>query len=804
MKSQRKKAAITVTWQVIFFFIAWFCDMASGQLQYSIFEEIKLGSIVGNIAEDLGLDIKELSFRKFRIDSGHNEQYFSVNLENGNLYVTHRIDRETTCGRAHACVLNFEAVVENPLNIFHVKVEIQDVNDNPPRFNKNIFDIGISESTLPGARLVLGNAQDPDLGSNSLQYYKLNSNNYFTLGEKISLDGSKFAELVLEKSLDRENQSFHELILTAFDGGTPMKTATAFIKIVVNDVNDNLPLFSQEMYEVTLNENAPNNSLVLYLNATDKDEGLNAQITYSFSHISENAQHLFTIDPQNSDIRTRGQLDYEVTESYEMTVEAKDGGGLVSHCKVSIQIIDVNDNVPEIILTSVSTPIPEDSLSGTVIALINVRDRDSGENGEVTCQIMDALPFKLVSSSSSYHKLVTTSTMDRERTSEYNITIQATDKGSPPLSANKTIRLTIKDVNDNPPIFEKRGYIVYVPENNPPGNSIYNIYASDLDLGENSRMIYTIFNNNIEDIKVSSYVSINSVTGVLYAQQSFDYENLREFEILIMAKDSGSPPLSSNVTLRVCITDRNDNSPKILYPSTGVDGTALFEIVPRFSDKGYLVTKVVAVDADSGHNAWLSYHFLHLPEPTYFTIGQHTGEIRTSRNFQDKDSLRQKVVVMVKDNGVPSLSATVQLHLVVAEHFQQVLPEIISQPDTQSNVTVYLVTSIAVISFLFLLTVLFVIISKCRKSNIATPFGTLGKDFYPQIVTGYPSQFNNGTLPLPYSYDVCVALDSSQNEFAYLQPSPKVPTENLIDADDTGTGNGSLKDTLPATNFAQV
>ncbi|MEE6478657.1 hypothetical protein FKM82_011932 [Ascaphus truei] len=797
----------TIIWQVVFFFISFLCEPISGQLQYVIKEELKQGSIVGRIAKDLGLDPKELSFRKFHIVSRAKKQYFNVNLENGDLHVTDRIDREIICGIEHNCFLNLEAVIENPLHFYTVKVEIQDINDNPPSFSKNTFDVGVNELASPGAHFALGNAQDPDLGTNSIQSYKLSANEYFTLGEKTSTDGSKYPELVLEKPLDREKQRFYELILTAFDGGNPVKTGTALIKIVVHDVNDNYPIFSQDTYRISLNENTPNGFLVLHLNATDEDEGSNAQIIYSFSYIPENARQIFSIDSKSGDMEIIGELDFEMTKSYEMTVEAKDGGGLVDYCKVSIQIVDANDHVPEIIITSSSSIIPEDSPSGTVIALIHIHDLDSGVNAEVVCQISEMLPFQLISSSSSYYKIVTTTTMDREKCSGYNITIKATDKGLPPLSINKTIQLIISDVNDNPPIFEKTNYIAYVPENNPPGTSIHSVLASDLDLNENSQIIYSILNIKIKDLPVSSYVSINSVTGVIYSQHSFDFEQLREFQIQVMAKDSGFPPLSSNVTVKISIIDTNDNAPKILYPSPDTEGTVLFELIPRSSEKGYLVTKVIAVDADSGHNAWLSYHILQATEPSFFIIGQHTGEIRMARTFQDKDTLRQRAVIMVKDNGDPSLSATVTLNLIMAENFQQVLPDLTSQSsksETQSNVTIYLVISIALISILFILTVVVTVISKCKKSNSSTAFGAISKDFYPQVALRYPYQFSDGTLSLPYSYDVCVALDSSENGFAYLTPSQQVPVDSLIDTEDSAIGNDSLKATLPDNSLSQV
>ncbi|XP_041440825.1 protocadherin gamma subfamily A, 3 L homeolog isoform X5 [Xenopus laevis] len=791
----------TMTWQVVMLCISVACKCVSGQLQYSIPEELKKGFVVGNMAKDLGLNVNELQYRNFHIVSHAKKQYFEVSLENGNLQVSEKIDREALCGAKETCFINLEAVIENPLNLYTVKVEIVDVNDVSPSFFKDTFDILISESALLGTHFILGLAQDQDLGTNSVQGYKLSGNEYFTVGQKISTDGIHHPELVLEKSLDREKQSSYELILTAYDGGNPSKTGTATLNIVIQDVNDNSPVFSQDVYQVTLEENAPKDFVVLQLNAIDIDDGSNAMITYSLSQITDNVLQIFTIDPTKGIIKTIGDLDFELTESYQMSVEATDGGGLASHCKVMIQIIDINDNAPEIIITSVTSTISEDSPPGTVIALVKIHDLDSGENGQVTCQIDENIPFEFTSTSMSYFKLLTRGNMDRETNAEYNITITASDKGSPQLSANKTIRLIISDVNDNAPIFEKANYIIYVAENNSPGTSIYNIHASDSDLNENRKIVYSVLANNKDEISMLSYISINSMTGVLYAQHSFDYEQLREFKFQVMAKDSGSPPLSENVTVNICIIDQNDNAPRILYPSPDTDSTALFEFIPRFSGKDYLVTKIIAVDADSGHNAWLSYHLLQVPEPPYFSIGQHTGEIRVIRDFDKIDNLRQRIIVLAKDNGTPSLSATVTLNLVVAENFQQVHPEITKytrESDTQSNGSFYLIISIALISFLFVVTVMTTVIFKCRKSNISTAFANAGKGIYPHLTLTCPSQANDGTLPLPFPYELCVAIDSSQNEFAYLKPIQNVPTDTLIDTEDSANGNSSLKDSLPS------
>ncbi|XP_063304087.1 protocadherin gamma-B2-like isoform X31 [Pelobates fuscus] len=805
MKIQELQKHKGIRWQVMLSFLfSLICHSVSSQLHYSIDEEMRKNSVIANIAKDLDLDIKQLSLRKFRIVSQVSEKYFSMNLQNGNVYVKDRIDRETLCGAAAPCLLTFDAVVENPLNVFPVTIEIQDINDNSPVFYHDTISLEMIELTSPGTHFMLQNAEDPDIGINSIKTHKLSDNQHFALSEKTSTDGSKFPELVLQKPLDRETQSIHELILTALDGGNPIRSCSVLVKIIITDANDNFPVFSHEIYKVSISENIPVNFTLLHVTATDQDEGSNAQITYSFSKTSTNALStaMFTINATTGEIKTNQKLDFEKVRNYEMSVQAKDSGGLLAHSKVLVEIVDENDNAPDISITSLNSPIPEDSTQGTLIALIKVHDKDSGENGEVDCLITDKLPFQLVLSSSKYYKIVTTKAMDREKESCYNITVQASDRGSPPLSTIRTIRLDISDINDNPPVFTKSSYVAYVPENNLPGASIYSIHALDFDIEENAKIIYSIFSTYTEDIPVSSYLSINIETGVLYAQRSFDYEQHKEFQIQVTAKDNGSPSLSSNTTLIIHIVDQNDNSPKILYPSPENDGTTLFELVPFASMEGYLITKVVAVDADSGHNAWLSYHFMQVSEPSPFSISQHTGEIRTSRVFEQKDLLKYKLVVMVKDNGVPSLSATTTLSIIIADSFQQVIPKFtseLSDNDSPPNLQMYLVIALALISFLFILSVMLVIISKCKHSKSPTAFGSLSTNLYSHVDPRMLSQYNNGTLPLPYSYNVCVALDSSESDFTFIKPKQDVPTDNLIDADDSG--NENLTEPLPSKSL---
>ncbi|XP_058852769.1 protocadherin-10-like isoform X1 [Acipenser ruthenus] len=793
--------------------------LVSGQIRYSIPEELEHGAFVGNIAEDLGLDVAKLSARRFRIVSGARKQYLEVNLENGILFVNEKIDREELCELSPTCFLHLQVVIENPLELFRVEVEILDVNDNAPSFPWNEFVLEITESAAPGSRFPLESAQDPDVGTNSLRTYLLSSNEHFSLDIQTRSDGSKFAELVLETPLDREQQKTHQVVLTAVDGGMPERSGTAQITISVLDANDNVPVFDQSSYRVSLVENAPRGTLVIKLNASDVDEGTNAETYFSFSgHVPLKVRELFSVDSHTGEIRVKGIVDFEKSSIYEMYVQAKDKGpsAVAVHCKILVDILDINDNAPEVILTSVSTPVQEDSPPGTVIAVISVMDRDSGNNGNVDCAIPNNVPFQLHSSFKNYYTLVTSAFLDRETVSEYNITVTARDLGSPPLSTKKTILVQVSDINDNAPRFVQPSYTVYVTENNAPGASICSVTAFDPDSNQNAYLSYSILGGQIQGMPVSTYVSINSDNGNIYALRSFDYEQLRNFQIRVQAQDAGFPPLNSNVTINVFVLDQNDNAPVIVSPLPK-NGTVSTEMVPRSVDAGYLVAKITALDADAGQNSRLSYQVLQSTDPGLFSVALYTGEIRTIRRFMDKDATRQRLVILVKDNGQPPLSATVSIILSVVDSVPETLSDF-SDPalsqDSPSNIPLYLIISLSSISFIFLVAIIVLAAIKCykdrhstrgyrlsstccgfrseastevfQKSNINLQISSGSK-----VPTSCVEVNGNGPLSQAYCYKVCLTPESAKSDFMFLKPcSSATPRNNAKGTDNLATGWG--------------
>uniref|UniRef100_A0A8D0EHC4 Cadherin domain-containing protein n=1 Tax=Strix occidentalis caurina TaxID=311401 RepID=A0A8D0EHC4_STROC len=743
------------------------CRAAAERIRYAIPEELGRGSLVGPLARDLGLSPAELPARKLRLVSGDEKQYFTLGEDNADLRVNERIDREGICGAVSPCVLSLEAVVENPFNIFHVSVTIQDINDNAPQFDREFVDIEMIESTPPGARFPLGSGRDPDIGANSLQNYQLTPNPLFSLVVRESPDGTKHAELVLEKSLDREKQRNHHLILTAVDSGDPVRSGTAHVKINVTDANDNSPVFTKEIYKVQLLENLPEGSLALQVKATDGDEGINADITYSFSDIANSARQVFTLDSWTGDVKEA--LDFEDTRGYTLLVEARDGGGLVAHCKVEVEVLDVNDNAPEITVLSVSSPVAEDAPVGTVVALLNVIDRDSGENGQVSCELSGEAPLSLVASSSGgSYKVVTASALDREQAAEHRVTVVARDRGIPALSGRAALVLEVSDVNDNAPVFEEAAYSAYVAENNAAGAPVLRVRARDADAGANGRVSYWLAGGSAGAAGAAPYVSVEARSGAVYAQRSFDYEQCREFAVAVRAQDGGAPARSSTATVRVFVLDRNDNAPRVLWPAAGAGaaGPAPFEVVPRSAEAGYLVAKVVAVDADAGRNAWLSYELVQAPEPALFRVGLHSGEVRTARAVSERDAAKQRLVAVVKDHGQPALSATATLHVVLAESLQEALPELSERAagaDSPAELQFYLVLALALLSALFLLSVALAVLARLRRAGPPAVLRCLGAQRFSVAGAAFPADFCEGTLP--YSYNLCVAPGRAVAEF---------------------------------------
>ncbi|XP_059201777.1 protocadherin alpha-2-like isoform X8 [Centropristis striata] len=768
------------------------CDRSASQLSYSISEEVNKGTVVGNIAKDLNVNVQELETRDLRVVSTYSKKYFDVNLRTGNLFVDERIDREELCPNVVKCSLKIQAVLNNPMTAHRIEVNVLDINDNSPDFIEKTYSLNISESSLTGERYLLPVAEDADIGSNSVKSYKLSQNEHFSLDVQSGGEHGVSAELVLQKALDREKQSVITLLLTAIDGGKPPRSGSLQIHVNVLDVNDNIPVFSKSLYKVRVPENTAHGTVVIKLNATDLDEGMNSKILYSLiKRRNTDPSNIFDLNPETGEITVKGTLDYEETAAYEVRVQAMDQGisPRSAHAKLLIEIIDVNDNAPEISVTSLMTPVKEDAELGTIVALVTVSDKDGGNNGVTNCKVVGSVPFKLRSNYKNDYSLVVDGPLDRENTSLYNVTITATDEGSPPLSSNRIITVHVSDVNDNAPRFTEPVINVYLKENSPTGSVIYTIKAFDPDVDSNSRLTYTLLDSNPKNIPISSILNINSDTGDIITLQSFNYEELKTFQFKVQATDSGVPPLSSNVTVNVLILDENDNNPTILAPYSE-HGSVNSESIPYSAEAGYFVAKIRAVDADSGYNALLSYHLSEPKGNNLFRIGTSTGEIRTKRRMSDNDLKTHPLVVLVSDNGEPSLSATVSIDVVVVESTADIQTQFRHVPikeDSFSDLNLYLLIAIVSVSVIFLLSLISLIAVKCHRTD-----GSFSRYSAPMITTHPDGSWSYSKAT--QQYDVCFSSDTLKSDVVvFPAPFPPADAELIsINGGDTFTRTQTL------------
>ncbi|TWW54345.1 Protocadherin gamma-A2 [Takifugu flavidus] len=587
-------------------------------------------------------------------------------------------------------------------------------------------DMGLNVGTLAARKARI------DADGNNKRHCNINlSTGALIVADRIDRDGlcGKKASCILKQDLVFEN---------------PLELHR--INLHVQDVNDNSPQFKKDTIKFEISESAPKGSRYRLDEAHDADIGQNAIQGYNV----------------------------EANEHFKLNTVAKKGGGKYGELVLEKELDRETQKEIDFVLEAVDggspqRSVPEDVSPGSEVGIINVQDRDSENNRQVRCSIQQNVPFKLVPSIKNYYSLVTTGQLDRELVSDYNITISATDEGSPPLSSSKTLHLSVADINDNPPVFEEESYSAYVSENNRAGSTLCSVSAGDPDWRQNGTVIYSLLAAEVNGAPVSSYVSVNGDTGLIHAVRSFDYEQLRSFKVHVMARDNGSPPLSSNVTVSVFISDVNDNSPQILYPAP--EGNSFMtELVPKAAHGGSLVSKVIAVDADSGQNAWLSYHIVKSSDPGLFSIGVHSGEIRTQRDISESDSMKQNLIVAVKDNGQPSLSATCSMYLLISDNLAEV-PELkdISYDEKNSKLTSYLIIALVSVSTFFLTFIIIILgVRFCRRRKPRMLFDgavTIPGAYLPP---NYADVDGTGTLRSAYNYDAYLTTGSRTSDFKFV------------------------------------
>ncbi|KAL9836546.1 protocadherin alpha-5-like isoform 2-T2 [Geothlypis trichas] len=815
--------------------------LSGGQVRYSVPEEAKAGTVVGRLAQDLGLEAGEAEARRLRLVAQGRRASVEVSGASGALLVSSRLDREELCGKSAPCALRLEVLLERPLRVFHVQLEVTDINDNAPVFPAARKNLSLSETSPPGFRFPLEGASDADIGANAQLTYTLSPSEHFSLDLQKSNERNIEPELVLTKPLDRETIPVHRLVLTASDGGRPSLTGTMELVISVLDVNDNAPQFNQSVYKVQLLESAEVGTLVTRVNATDADEGIHSEVTYAVTNfIPPSGKDFISVNSNTGEILLTAALDFEEVSVFDFRIEAKDKGTppLSGHCKVVLEVLDVNDNAPEVWVTSLSVPVPEDASLGTVVALLSVSDRDSGENGLVRCWVWPASPFGLEATFAGSYSLVLREALDRERVSEYEVEVRAEDGGAPALRASRGLRVPVSDVNDNAPSFAQAVYTVLARENNAAGAELARLWARDPDEAANGRVSYSVWDGGVAAggaagssggvgwRPASSYVSVDAESGRVWALQPLDYEELQVLQFEVRAVDAGEPPLSGNATVQLFVLDENDNAPALL-PAAGsgpeAGGVAAAEAAAALSGPGWesgtlwawaawgapagqVVAKIRAVDADSGYNAWLRYELWEPRGKGPFRVGLYSGEVSTARALDEADGPRQRLLIVVRDHGEPARSATATLSVSLLEAAEAALAAGSSSASSSSAgvsrsaagaelgpaaasaaTNVWLVVAICAVSSLFLLAV--VLYGASRWAPRAAVLSAAGPT---TLVCA--SEVGSWSYSQRHSRSLCVADGAAKSDLMVFSPNFPPPPPGPA-AKDTQPEPSALLDT---------
>uniref|UniRef100_A0A8C3U2D2 Cadherin domain-containing protein n=1 Tax=Catharus ustulatus TaxID=91951 RepID=A0A8C3U2D2_CATUS len=782
--------------------------LAGGQVRYSVPEEAKAGTVVGRLAQDLGLEAGEAEARRLRLVAQGRRASVEVSGASGALLVSSRLDREELCGKSAPCALRLEVLLERPLRVFHVQLEVTDINDNAPIFPAARKNLSIAELSLPGSRFPLEGASDADIGANAQLSYTLSPSEHFSVDLQKLNDGNMEPELVLTKSLDRETIPVHRLVLTATDGGRPSLTGTMELVISVVDANDNAPQFNQSVYKVQLPENATKDTLVMRVNATDSDEGINSEVTYAVTNfIPPSGRDVISINPKTGEIRLTGALDFEEVNVFNLRIEARDQGtpSLSGHCRVLLEVLDVNDNAPEVWVTSLSVPVPEDASVGTVVALLSVSDRDSGANGRVRCWVWPAAPFGLEATFAGSYSLVLREALDRERVSEYEVEVRAEDGGAPALGARRGLRVPVSDVNDNAPLFAQAVYTVLARENNAAGAELARLWARDPDEAGNGRVSYSVWEGAAGGVgaaagsgwrAASSYVSVDAESGRVWALQPLDYEELQVLQFEVRAVDAGEPPLCGNATVQLFVLDENDNAPALLPPAASS------------SSSSFVVAKIRAVDADSGYNAWLRYELWEPRAKGPFRVGLYSGEVSTARPLDEADGARHTLLIVVRDHGEPARSATATLSVSLLEANEAALAAGSSSASSGSRsalgvdvggaaasaaTNVWLVVAICAVSSLFLLALVLYGASRWapRAAVLSGPGPTT-------LVCA--SEVGSWSYSQRHSRSLCVADGAAKSDLMVFSPNFPPPPPGAAPKD-TQPEPSALLHTVSASSF---
>ena len=554
----------TLFWTFVCYYAALLPSISAQLYSFQVQEELQQGAIVGTINIQHG--------ETYSLDSPQ----FALNPQTGVITTKSPIDRDSLNTNPIVLQVRNSSSSSSSSPSFSVHVRVEDINDNTPEFSSPVFLVDIFENVPSNSVYSIDSATDIDAAENGTIDYAIvagNEDGKFKLGRNTTECGGTAPCIITQGSLDREKAAAYKINISASDRGKPSLRSYCLVNITIIDLNDNDPVFTKNSYNATVDENSPAGVEILAVSATDKDHSLNGEVIYSFDLDSDSNN--FELNSTTGVIRTRAPLDYESKTLYTFKVSARDQPlGVPSRqsrqATVEIHVRDLNDNIPQIIRVVYANrknpaEVIENSGANVLVATIFVKDDDDplGPNGQVILETSnDNGRFKIEFTTTlpngiSLYNLKTSVSLDHERSDFYNITVTVKDRGTPSLNSSVHVLVRVIDVNDEIPSFGKSDYSASVSELAQNGSSVYRLTATDLDMGSNGKISYSILSGN-----ALHWFQINSVSGLITTAMSLDREHLPQVSLTVLAKDHGSPPLNSTTVVMVSIDDINDNAPR--------------------------------------------------------------------------------------------------------------------------------------------------------------------------------------------------------------------------------------------------
>ena len=558
-------------------------------------------------ANDLDLQVISYYFQENVTDGSS----FSINLTTGELFSAAVFDREAQEVYSFIIVATDNGIAIERTAAVLANVTVLDQNDVPPAFFLPLYNVSWLENTTTGTVLLTVEAFDPDLGENGTVEYSItqsNDSSFFSIN-------TTSGEIFLEQMLNREEQDFFQFKVSVFDFGSPRLTGSATIELQVLDNNDNIPVLNASEYQATLNEDTPVGSTVAYIGASDEDIDENAAIRFS---LSDDFDGTFSIGSESGIVVLTRSLDYELIQSYNFSVIARDSAQepLSSSSSFLIEIVDLNDNPPLFDSTLYQVSVPENAILNTPVFLIPATDADSTSNGELRYTILSGnFEFKFAVNEVA-GVISVADYLNREITSSYSLSLQVVDLGSPQFTANTELEITIADVNDHPPEFGSKTYSIFIPELIEIGTAFFTFEPNDFDIDQNANFSYAIVSGNSE-----AAFDIDPFLGRVIVSRNLDFETTPAYSLSVSVTDNGYPiPLSDIANLRVLLTDQNEHPPLFIQN----------EYIANVSQNAVIGAPIgffIATDADVYSQTQITYSLINITNDVLFSLDPLSGTL---------------------------------------------------------------------------------------------------------------------------------------------------------------------------------